>query len=61
LYKNRRNNLRLERGFDEVAIVIPCEIENGRYRIWTENFVPKGISETAIPDRAIDGTPIIID
>ena len=58
--KTDEGHLRLERGFDEVAIVIPCEVGNGSYRISSEKLAPMGVSEDTIPERAIDGTPIII-
>ncbi|MBQ6964508.1 MAG: hypothetical protein IJP82_02305 [Bacteroidaceae bacterium] len=58
--KAEASHLRLERGFDEAAVIIPCEVENGRYRIWPERLAVLGVSEDAIPEKAADGTPIII-
>ncbi|MBR1519658.1 MAG: hypothetical protein IJ635_00270 [Bacteroidaceae bacterium] len=58
--KAEESHLRLERGFDEAAVIIPCEVENGNYRIWPERLAVLGVSEDVIPEKAADGTPIII-
>ena len=54
------DHLRLERGFDETAVFVPYEVENGIYRILPNRLAMLGVSKNAIPDRTADGTPIII-